>query len=176
MMYTPEATLSADSVTYDKYSLYAEDTETEIRSACYYPGIGKVKLTVQATLASDDTLFNLTSTGLTDIDGEAADESLTVYLVKEDSVDYDTVGIEAYCFVKDGAPVLDISGKSGIMVNVRIANATGTVKQGKVRIYDGSVLCGEASYSIKNEGVEQITVDTSAHEFTGNENITIELI
>ena len=174
-MYTPAKTLSASTVTSDKYTLKADTVDADVQSATYYPEQNQVKLTVVAALESEDTPFRLSSKGLCDTDGVAADETVTVYLAQEAEVEYNTVAVEVFTFVKDGVPVSDISGKDGISVNIRLANATGEPKCGVIKIYDGNDLCGEASYSVKNDGVTQLTVDTSAHIFSSVDNVTIKI-
>lgn len=174
-MYTPTKNLSASTVTSDKYNLKADNVYADVCSTIYYPELNQVKLIVTAPIQSEDKLLTLSSKGLCDTNGAPADETITVYLAEEKEVEYNTVAVETYTFLKDGVPVLDVARKSGITVKIRLANATGSLRTGTIKIYDGEILCGEANYNVKNDGVVQVTVDTSAHEFTANNNVTIEI-
>lgn len=174
MVYTPAKTLSAGSVVSDNYT-FRYDNDTEVKSVIYYPEQNLVKLTVEAIPSKANRLLELTSAGLIDTEGVSADENVMVHLEQENDIEYNTVSIESYTFTQNGVPVLDVSDKNGIMTNIRIANASANTQTGIAKVYDGDVLCGECSYSVKNDGIVQLIVDTSLHKFTANGNVTITI-
>ena len=60
---------------------------------------------------------------------------------------------------------------------MRIANATGTTKNGNVKIYDNDILCDTNNFSVNGDSVEYVEVDTLAHSFSkiGTVDCSIEI-
>ena len=144
-----------------------------MEAAYYYPETGQVKLTVSAATIDENAPLTLLSQGVQDTDGNAANANETVYLLTEEPIEPGTLGVQSYRFFIGGAPVSEVKERSGVSVLVCVANATGSAQSGTVQVYDGETLCGEATYSVKNEGAVWVTVDTTAHTFSAAENVTI---
>lgn len=157
------------------YLVEGENADITVSSAYYYPASGVVRLIADAVIVDEDALYTLTTEGVTDTDGNAADEELTVYLVKEQEPEAYELYVSAYRFLKDGKPVSVIENDTtGITLWVFVANATASQKTGKLKVYDGSTLCGEAEFTAKNEGFAIVNVDTSAHTFSNFDNVTFK--
>lgn len=175
IVYTPEKELSSATVLSTNYLVEGENADITVDSAYYYPASGVVRLIADAVIVDEDALYTLTTDGVTDTDGNAADETLTVYLVKEQEPKACELYVSAYRFLKDGKPVSVIENDTtGITLWVFVANATTSQKTGTLKVYDGSTLCGEAEFTAKNEGFAIVNVDTSAYTFSDLENVTFK--
>ena len=175
LTYTPASKLAGDTVCAENYTLTSDKTSSiDILDVYYYPGENQVKLTIEAKKTAAGAPCRLTSEDLLDTEGQTADCDETVYLFSENEVSYGTVDISAVSYLKDGVPVGNTTGESGITVVVRWSNTTGEAQQGTITVFDGGAAVASAQYSVDSEGFAEITLDTSAHTFTTQATISIQ--
>ena len=117
------------------------------------------------------------SSNLTDVNGNATVLSFASVALDKAETEPESVGGTAIFFKKNGQYVDDIAQQTGITTVVRIANATGTTKNGNVKIYDNNILCGTNNFTVNGDSVEYIEVDTLAHSFlkSGTVDYSIEI-
>lgn len=171
VVYTPDTTLSADSVKADNFSLFSTATSADVKEAYYYPENNQVKLTVFAITTDENAALTLSPCGVRDTEGNDVETESSVYLLEETEIEYGTIGVQSFRFFSDEQAIGDITNRKGVSVLVGVANATGSRKTGKVSVYDGEILCGEADFTVKNEGISWLTVDCTAHTFSSAKNV-----
>lgn len=173
VVYTPENELAGNTVIADNFTLAGDDTVAEVKESYYYPANNQVRLLALVDTADINTPLNLKSVNVKDTEGNNADVDTTVYLLSEENIEVGALAIQSYRFISGGAAVSDVTNKTGISILVCVANATTGAKRGTVTVYDGTTVCGEAEFNVKNEGVVWLTVDTTSHTFTADENVRV---
>lgn len=172
--YTPQNELAANTVLPQNFTLVSESGETAvITEAYYYAEHNQVKLILDTTNAGTGEMWNLTSTGLLDTEGNSVETSEKVTLFKETEVSYGTAEISSVTFFENGVPTLSTVNKDGIIAVVRIANTTGESVSGMVKLYDGNTLVAECNCSIESESFTEVSIDISEHNFTNEARLSL---
>ena len=170
--YTPQQTLAANTVVPQNFTLVSESGETAaIKDTYYYAEDNQVKLVIEATNAGSQELWNLTSTGVLDTEGNSVNTAGELTLFRESEVSYGSVQVSAVTFLENGVPTSEVANKSGIVAVIRISNTTGDAVSGKVKIFDGASIIAERDCSIESESFAEISIDISEHSFINEANV-----
>ncbi|MBQ7108735.1 MAG: hypothetical protein IJN99_00030 [Clostridia bacterium] len=169
--------LAAASVRTENFSvLDAYNGAVGVNDVYYNPRTGEIELDVTLNEAAKNKAVTVSS-NLTDVNGNATVLSFASVALDKAETEPESVGGTAIFFKKNGQYVDDIAQQTGITTVVRIANATGTTKNGNVKIYDNNILCGTNNFTVNGDSVEYIEVDTLAHSFlkSGTVDYSIEI-
>lgn len=170
--YTPQIKLAANTVFPKNFTLISESGETAaITDAYYYVEDNQVKFILEATNAGAQEIWNLTSTGVLDTEGNSADTAGKLTLFQESEISYGTAQVSAVTFLENGVPTTEVVNKSGIVAVVRISNTTGKAVSGKVKLFDGNSLIAERDCSIESESFAELSIDISEHSFVNEANV-----
>lgn len=170
--YTPQKELAASTVIPKNFTLMSDSGKTTaITEAYYYAEDNQVKFVLETANSDIYELWNLTSTGVLDTEGNSVDASGKLTLFKESDISYGTAQVSAITFLENGIPTSDLVNKTGIVAIVRIANTTGKMVSGRVELYDGASLVAEANCSIESESFTEVSIDISEHNFTNEARV-----
>lgn len=172
-----ENDIAAESVRAENFS--ATDSAGKIAcvtDAYYYADSREIKLTILADEAEVNKNFTISSCTLKDIDGTTVDFSAEAAAFREENAEFNSIGAVGYIFKKNDEYTIDIAGKTGVVTIIRIINSTGSSVSGTVELYDNDNLCGEAQFAVNSEAAVYVEVDTSAHCFSGTENISCRFV
>lgn len=170
--YTPQNKLAANTVLPENFTLVSESGEVAaITDAYYYAEENQVKFILEAKNAGAQEIWNLTSTGVLDTEGNTAAAAGELTLFRESEISYGSAQVLAVTFLENGVPTSEVVNKSGIVAVIRISNTTGEAVSGKVRLFDGSSLVEERDCSIESESFTELSIDISEYIFTDEASV-----
>ncbi len=170
--YTPQIKLAANTILPENFTLESESGEVAaITEAYYYAEDNQIKFVLEATNAGSQELWNLTSTGVLDTEGNSANTAGELTLFQESEISYGSVQISAVTFLENGVPTSKVVNKNGIEAVIRISNTTGTAVSGKVKLFDGNALIAERDCIIESESFAELSIDISEHNFINEANV-----
>ena len=172
--YTPQAELAASTLLPENFTLTSQSGATaEITEVYYYAEGNQVKLVAEAREGFSCESWTLSGTGLLDVDGNTADITTGIYLFRESEVAYGSFAISAVTYLKDGMPVSNVSGQSGITAAVRLCNTAGVLQNGVLRLYDGENCIAESACSAESESFTEVLLYADGHSFAGEATVVL---